>query len=316
MEFFDQLVSNLAGVFRAMPGAAAQGVIWGIMVLGVYLTYRVLDYADLTVDGSFATGGAVSAVMIMGGMNPVLSLIFATLAGMLCGLCTGLLHTWIKIPPILSGILTMLALYSINIRIMKKANLPLLGEDTIVTTMQEKFGLSLNNATIVVGIIIAASLIAILYWFFGTEIGSAIRATGNNEAMVRALGVSTNLMKILGLVLSNGLVGLSGALVAQQQGYADVQMGQGAIVMGLASVIIGEVIFGARFNFAYKLASVVIGSVLYRVIISAVLQMGLPSTDLKLLTAAIVVLALGFPLFWKWLRERFPSKKKEGKLVC
>ncbi|MEG1942543.1 MAG: ABC transporter permease, partial [Angelakisella sp.] len=305
------------GILRAIPGAASQGVLWGIMTLGVYLTYKVLGYSDLTVDGSFATGGAVSAMLIMQGMNPFVTLVFATAAGMLCGILTGLLHTWFKIPAILSGILLMIALYSINMRIMGgKANIPLLGEDTIVTIIMDKFGVSMNTATLIIGLALSAILIAILYWFFGTELGSAIRATGNNEAMVRALGASTDQMKILGLLLSNGLVSLSGALVAQAQGYANVQMGTGAIIIGLASVIIGEVIFGVRFSFSYKLASVVVGSVLYRVIIAMVLQFGLSTNDLKLFTAVVVAAALGFPVFQNWLRERFPTKKKEGAPLC
>lgn len=307
----------LGGILRAIPGAASQGILWGIMTLGVYLTYKVLDYADLTVDGSFATGGAVSAILIINGMNPFLTLVFATAAGILCGVITGLLHTWFKIPAILSGILSMIALYSINVRIMdNKSNIPLLGEDTIVSIVENSLGVSMNMATLIIGGVLAAVLIAILYWFFGTELGSAIRATGNNEAMVRALGASTDRMKILGLLLSNGLVALSGALVAQAQGYANVQMGTGAIVIGLASVIIGEVIFGARFSFAYKLASVVVGSVLYRIVIAVVLQMGLSTTDLKLFTALIVAIALGFPVFRTWLRERFPQKKKAGEPTC
>ncbi|MEG0754141.1 MAG: ABC transporter permease [Angelakisella sp.] len=307
----------LGGILRAIPGAASQGVLWGIMTLGVYLTYKVLGYSDLTVDGSFATGGAVSAILIMNGMNPFLTLIFATAAGILCGIMTGLLHTWFKIPAILSGILSMIALYSINVRIMdNKANLPLLGEKTVISIIQESFGVSMNVATLIVGAALGAVLIALLYWFFGTEVGSAIRATGNNEAMVRALGASTDVMKILGLLLSNGLVALSGALVAQSQGYADVGMGTGAIVIGLASVIIGEVIFGVRFSFAYKLGSVVVGSVLYRVVIAVVLQMGLRTTDLKLFTAVVVAIALGFPVFRNWLRERFPQKKKAGEPTC
>lgn len=300
----------LGGIIRAIPGAATQGILWGVMTLGVYLTYKVLDYADLTVDGSFATGGAVSAILIIGGMNPFLTLVLSTLAGMLCGFVTGVLHTKLKIPAILSGILSMIALYSVNIRIMGKANLPLLGEDTVITIVGDMIGLTAGNTTLLIGIAIVVAIVALLYWFFGTELGSAIRATGNNEAMVRALGGNTNLMKILGLMLSNGLVALSGALVAQSQGYAAVDMGTGAIMIGLASVIIGEVIFGIRFSFAYKMASVVIGSVLYRIVIAVVLQLGLRSTDLKLLTAIIVAAALGLPVFKSWLRDVKPQKEK------
>ena len=286
----------MSGILLAMQGALAQGVLWAIMTIGVYITFKVLDYADLTVDGSFATGGAVSAVLVLGGMNPWLSLLISLLVGMLCGLVTGLLHTKVKIPAILAGILTQIALYSINIRIMDGSNVPLLKVDTVLTPFLN-MGLNKTWSTLAVGGIFVAIIIAVLYWFFGTEMGSCIRATGNNEYMVRALGGNTDNMKVLGLVLSNGLVALSGALVAQQQGYADVQMGTGAIVIGLAAVIIGEVIMGSRFSFAYKLFSVVVGSVIYRVIIAAVLQMGfVKSTDLKLLTAILVALALAIPV--------------------
>ncbi|MEG0018535.1 MAG: ABC transporter permease, partial [Hydrogenoanaerobacterium sp.] len=269
----------LAGIIGAMPGAASQGVLWGIMTLGVYITYKVLDYADLTVDGSFATGGAVTAVLIINGMNPTLSLFFVLVAGFGAGLITGVLHTKLQIPAILSGILSQLALYSINIMIMSKANTPLLGVETVVTQAKKIVPmLSDNTITLMLGTVAAAVIIAVLYWLFGTELGCCVRATGNNEYMVRALGGNTDAMKILGLMLSNALVALSGALVAQTQGYADVGMGIGAIVIGLASVIIGEVLMGKRFSFAYKLVSVVIGSVVYRVIIAVVLQLGMKST--------------------------------------
>ena len=299
-------MSILESILLSIQGAASQGVLWGVMTMGVYLTYKVLDYADLTVDGSFATGGAVSAILTVGGtqllpegINPFLTLLAALLAGMLCGAATGILHTGFKIPGILSGILSMIALYSINIRVMGKANISLLGEDTVVTILMDATGLSANWVSLLLGLGVSALLIGVLYWFFGTEIGCCIRATGNNEYMVRALGGNTDMMKIIGLMMSNGLVALSGALVAQSQGYADVGMGTGTIVVGLASVIIGEVIFGVRFSFAYKLASVVLGSVLYRIIIAVVLQLGLKSTDLKLLTAVIVALALAIPVLKK-----------------
>lgn len=284
------------GVLLAIEGAISQGVLWGIMTLGVYITYKVLDYADLTVDGSFALGGAVSAVMIVKGMNPFFSLFFAIFAGMLSGVVTGFLHTKLKIPAILSGILSMIALYSINIRIMGQANISLLGEDTIINSIGSGTSFSNNTISLIIGVVCSFIIITLLYWFFGTEIGSAIRATGNNEYMVRALGANTNTMKIIGLLLSNGLVALSGALVAQSQGYADVGMGTGTIVVGLASVIIGEVVFGKRFSFAYKLMAVVCGSIIYRIIIAVVLQLGMKSTDLKLLTAVIVALALASPI--------------------
>lgn len=296
------------GILLAMEGAISQGVLWGLMALGVYVTYKVLDYADLTVDGSFALGGAVSAILIVKGMNPFTSLIFATLAGMIAGVVTGFLHTKLKIPAILAGILSMIALYSINIRIMGQANISLLGEETAISILARGLSLSNNTLSLIIGISFSIIVILFLYWFFGTEVGSAIRATGNNEYMVRALGSNTNTMKIIGLLLSNGLVALSGALVAQSQGYADVGMGTGAIVVGLASVIIGEVVFGKRFSFAYKLAAVVGGSVIYRMIIAIVLQLGLKSTDLKLLTAIIVALALSFPIIKQNIHENLKSK--------
>ncbi|MBW7571734.1 ABC transporter permease [Caproiciproducens faecalis] len=285
------------GLLQALQGAAAQGVLWSIMTLGVYITFKVLDFADLTVDGSFATGGAVTAILISHGMNPFLALLFALAAGMVCGFITGFLHTKLEIPGILAGILTMIALYSINIRIMGQANIPLLGISTIITTVTGLYpALSVNIISLIIGFLFAAAVIGFLYWFFGTEIGCSVRATGNNEYMVRALGVNTDKTKILGLVLSNGLVALSGAMVAQSQGYADVGMGTGTIMIGLASVIIGEVLMGNRFSFAYKLISAVVGSVIYRVIIALVLWFGLKSTDLKLLTAIMVAVALAVPV--------------------
>lgn len=298
---------SLLSFLQTIPSAASQGVLWSIMTIGVYLTFRILDYPDLTVDGSFALGGAVSAILIVKGMDPFLTLLFATFAGMLSGVVTGLLHTKLHIPGILAGILSMIALYSINIRIMGKANMPLLGEDTIISRLAF---LSQNKTTValILGVVFSIALILILYWFFGTEIGCCIRATGNNEYMVRALGGNTDHMKIVGLLLSNGLVSLSGAMVAQQQGYADVGMGTGTIVIGLASVIIGEVIFDwGEHSFGYKLAAVVFGSIVYRIIIALVLRMGLRSTDLKLLTAVIVALALSIPVIRKALQPLFQS---------
>ena len=298
------------GILLAIQGAASQGVLWGIMALGLYITFKVLDFADLTVDGSFALGGAVSAVLLVNGCNPFLSLLVAFLAGALAGLATGLLHTKLEIPGILAGILTMIALYSINIRIMGKANTPLLGVDTIMSQMEEVFLMDRTVSSLLWGAIFSAVIIAALYWFFGTELGSAIRATGNNERMVRAQGVNTDNMKIIGLMLSNALVSLSGALVAQSQGYGDVGMGTGTIVIGLASVIIGEVVFGNRFSFWYKLASVVMGSIIYRIIIAIVLQLGLKATDLKLLTAIIVAIALSVPVLNRKVTRVVGGKRK------
>ena len=294
------------GILLAMQGAASQGVLWGIMTLGLYITFKILDFADMTVDGSFALGGSLGAVLIVSGMNPFLSLLCAALAGACAGLATGVLHTKLRIPGLLAGILTMIALYSINIRVMGKANIPLIGATTILTSIEQVFGLSKTMSSLSLGIAFSACIVAAMYWFFGTELGSAIRATGNNERMVRALGVNTDTMKNLGLMLGNALVALSGAMVAQSQGYADVGMGTGTIVIGLASIIIGEVIFGKRFSFWYQLLSVVLGSVIYRVIIAIVLQLGLKSTDLKLLTAVIVAIALALPV----LRTNVASARK------
>lgn len=284
------------GILLAMQGAASQGVLWGIMTLGVYITFKILNFADMTVDGSFALGGATSAILIVMGVNPYLSLLVAFFAGALAGLVTGFLHTKLKIPGILAGILTMIALYSINIRIMGKSNIPLLGIDTIVSIVSGILPIDKTLSSMLIGVVFSGVLIGAMYWFFGTELGSAIRATGNNERMVRALGVDTDTTKNIGLALSNALAALSGALVAQSQGYADVGMGTGTIVIGLASIIIGEVIFGKHFGFWYRLLSVVLGSVIYRIIIAIVLQLGMKSTDLKLLTAIIVAFALALPV--------------------
>lgn len=284
---------------NACPGAVSQGIIWGIMGVGVFITFKVLDYADLTVDSSLCTGGAVSAMLIGMGMHPVLTLVFATLAGMAAGAVTGLLHTKLEIPAILSGILTQLALYSINLRIMGRANVSLLGHPTMITLLD-------IPQAILVGGLVAVVMIAVLYWFFGTEIGCAVRATGDNGNMARAMGVNTDTMKVLGLTISNGMVGLAGALLAQYQGYADVQSGRGAIVIGLASVIIGEVLIGRRANFAVRMGSIIVGSIVYYVIISFVLQLGLNTSDLKLFSALVVAIALAIPS----LRQKLALRQK------
>lgn len=288
--------------------AVAQGTLWGIMALGVYITFRILDIADLSCDGTFALGGCISAIFITKGVNPFLTLLLALAGGMIAGLATGLLHTKLMIPAILSGILTMIALWSVNIRVMGGPNVSLLGEDTAFTKMIEGIGVDQTLATLLVGVLIGVIVIAALYWFFGTEIGCALRATGNNEFMVRALGGNTDTSKVLGLVISNGLISLSGALVAQNQGYGDVKMGTGAIVIGLASIVIGEVIFGKRFNFAYILASLIGGAIVYRMIIALVLHLGLSTDDMKLFTAIIVALALGIPAMKaKYSQRRTPA---------
>lgn len=282
---------EIMDLVRALPGSVAQGLIWGIMAIGVYITYKLLDYADLSVDGSIGTGGAVAVVLMLGGMNPYLALICATLAGALAGLVTGLFHTVFGIPAILSGILTQLGLYSVNMRIMGASN-------KAINVNQYDLLLSLRQIphAILVSLIFVAATIAVLYWFFGTEVGRAIRATGNNANMSRAQGINTNIMKVIGLVISNGLVGLAGGLYAQYQGNADVNMGRGAIVIGLAAVIIGGVLFGKLFtNFALRLMGVVFGAILYFVVIAVVLWLGLETTDLKLISALIVALFLALP---------------------
>lgn len=310
---------NLANLMQGMGpnllDAVGQGVLWGIMVLGVYITFKLLDIADLTVDGSFALGGCVCATLIVDrGMNPVAALAIATLAGMAAGFVTGILHTVFEIPSILAGILTQISLWSINLWIMgNKSNLPLLKVDTMVSRLSGAAGLSQAQSSQVIGIVAAVIVVAILYWFFGTEIGSALRATGNNEDMIRALGVNTKLTKLLALMLSNGLVGMSGALVCQSQKYADIQMGTGAIVIGLAAIVIGEVLFGWFRNFACKLAAAVIGSVIYFVIRAIVLQLGLNPNYMKLLSAVIVALALCVPVAAaKWKAHKAYSEGGEN----
>ncbi|WP_305205560.1 ABC transporter permease [Faecalibaculum rodentium] len=293
------------GVLLSIEGAIGQGILWGIMALGVYITFRILDFADLTVDGSFATGGAVSAVLIMNGVDPWITLPAAIVAGCLCGACTGLLHTMCKIPPILAGILTQIGLYSINLMIMDKSNLPLLKVDTMFSRLADAIDLprsisrwlTTNNLVcLLIGILFAVVVIGFAYWFFGTETGATIRATGNNANMVRANGVSTNRTNILALILSNAFIALSGALVAQQQGYADVKMGIGAIVIALASIVIGEVIFGRKGGFLRRLISIIVGSIIYRIIVAVVLQLGLNADNLKLFTAILVGVALTIPV--------------------
>lgn len=300
-------------ILLAMQGALSQGILWGLMALGVYITFRLLDIADLTVDGSFATGGAVCAVCLVNGVDPVLSLILSTIAGFIAGFVTGFLHTKCQIPAILAGILTQIGLYSINLRIMGRSNTPLLQYDNIFEGLENLTGLSNNWIVLIIGLIVTILVIVILYWYFGTEIGSSIRATGNNEQMVRALGVNTNVTKTLGLMISNGLIALSGALVTQQQGYADVRMGIGAIVIGLASIVIGEVIFGHKGAFGTRLTSIVVGSVIYRIVVAVVLQLGLNTDDLKLLTAILVAIALTVPIVMNKHKQLSMYKKLTGK---
>lgn len=302
---------EIVKLFNALPSAVSQGVIWGIMAIGVYITYRILDVADLTVDGSIATGGAVAAVLIIGGCNVWVALVAAFLAGMLAGLATGLFHSLMGIPAILAGILTQLSLYSINLRILGgKANMALsVNNYPLLVSARNARVLSLSNPFLILAVFTIA-VIGLLYWFFGTECGCSLRATGANANMARAQGINTERNKVLGLMLSNGLVALSGALLTQYQGFVDVGMGRGAIVIGLAAVIISDVIFGRLFrNFALKLAAVAIGAVIYYMVIQVVLWLGLDTNMLKLLSALIVALFLAIP-FWK---GKMNSAKKGGR---
>ena len=289
--------------------ALAQGTLWGIMALGVYITFRILDIADLSCDGTFALGGCISAILITRGVNPFVTLLFALVGGMLAGLVTGWLHTKLMIPAILAGILTMIALWSVNIRVMGGPNVSLLGEDTAFTKVMDLLGVDQTLATLVVGVIIGIIVIAALYWFFGTELGCSLRATGCNPNMSRAQGINTNRNKVLGLMISNGLVGLSSALLAQYQGFADVNMGRGSIVIGLAAVIIGEAIFGRIFrNFALRLLAVIFGSILYYLVLQIVIWMGIDTDLLKMLSAIVVALFLAFP-YWKGKYFNKPAKR-------
>lgn len=297
---------NMLGFLSSMPGAVAQGIIWGIMAIGVYITFRILDVADLTVDGSMATGGATMVVCVTAGMNVGLAMLIAFAAGCLAGLLTGIFHTKFGIPAILAGILTQLILYSVNLRIMsQKANMPL---------SVEKYNLmlSLRNLprAIIVGAIFVAVIIVVLYWFFGTELGHSLRATGCNQNMARANGINTDTNKIIGLVLSNGIVAASGALLVQYQGFADINMGRGAIVIGLAAVIIGEVILGKIFkNFALKLLAAVVGGIIYYIVITLVLKAGLNANDLKMFSALVVAVFLGIPYWKRKIAERRTTKE-------
>lgn len=285
----------------------AQGLLWAVMALGVYITYRVLDIADLTVEGSFPLGAAVAASMLSAGYGPIPSFVVAAIAGMIAGVVTALLHTKMKIPALLAGILTMIALYSVNLRVMGKANLSLLGTDTTFSIIRKMLSLNSAYTTLVVGLLATVLVAVFIYWFFGTEIGAAIRATGFNQQMIRAQGVDTDVTIMIGLLLSNALVAISGALVAQSNGFADVGMGTGTIVIGLASVIIGEVLFGTR-SFKNSVISVILGSVVYRIVIAVVLQLGMPPNDLKLFTSILVAFALAMPL----IKSKFGSKKVVG----
>lgn len=307
-----EILSVLNQLLNALPGSISQGLIWGIMAIGVYITYRILDIADLTVDGSFATGGAVCVMCILSGWNLWASVLMALVAGMLTGFMTGIFHIFMGIPAILSGILSQLALYSINLKILGKSNQSVNVNNTdLLISLRWVRDFAIHNPIITVGIIVII-LIAILYWFFGTEMGCGVRATGANINMSRAQGINTNFNKILGLMLSNGMVAFSGAFLSQYQGYADVNMGRGAIVIGLAAVIIGEAVFGKIFkNFALKLLGVVLGSVIYYIVIQTVITLGFDANLLKLLSALIVAVFLAIP-FWKGKLLRRNAISKTG----
>ncbi|OUP79165.1 MULTISPECIES: ABC transporter permease [unclassified Thomasclavelia] len=305
------------GLFYTFLGAVDLGLIWGFLALGVYITFRLLDIADLTVDGSFTTGGAVCAVCVLNGIHPLLALLISILAGFLAGAITGILHTKCKIPAILAGILTQIGLYSINLRIMGgRANLPLTTANTLFADLSVSLDINRYYIALVISLIFVIIFIALLYWFFGTELGSAIRATGNNEQMARSLGINTDTMKLLGLTISNGLVGLSGALYALYGQATDVRVGTGAIVIALASIVIGEVVISSKKgNFALRLTSIIIGSIIYRIIVALVLQMGLNTDDLKLLTAILVGIALTIPIMLNKRKQISMYKKLTGKEI-
>lgn len=281
----------------------AQGLLWALLALGVFITFRILDVADLTVEGSFPMGAAISAVLITMGVNPWLTVLIAGIGGMVAGAVTGWIHTKLKIPALLAGILTMIALYSVNLHIMGKANISLLRMDTVYSAIHS-MGISNAVALTIIGVAVTVVVGLFLFWFFGTELGTSIRATGVNPQMIRAQGVNTDTMIVLGLLLSNGFVAVSGALIAQSQGFADIGMGVGTIVIGLASVIIGEVLFASssivrklfgNSSFVLSLVAVVFGSIIYRIVIASVLYLGMPPNDLKLFTAILVALALSLP---------------------
>lgn len=308
---------SVTNLISRMPAAVAQGIIWGLMALGVFITFRLLDIPDMTVDGSFATGGAVTVMLLLAGMPAWAALLIAIVVGVLTGLCTGLLHTKLGIPAILAGILTQFALYSINLRIMTKAN---------QTASVQKFGMFWENGNgflvsslhipqaILVGLVLAAIIVALSYWYFGTEQGSALRATGNNPAMSRAQGIHIGTMKVIGLGISNGIVALAGGLMTQFQGTADVSMGRGAIVIGLAAIVIGEILCDAIFskgcNFAVKLCFIIFGGIVYYAVMVIILWLKLDPNDLKLFTAIIVAAFLAIPQLKAQSKSSFSRSKK------
>lgn len=298
-------------------GSLNEGFLWAMLAIGVFITFRQLDFPDLTVEGSFATGGAVVAILVTKSVDPFVSTLIAFIAGGLAGLITGLLHTKLKIPPILAGILTMTALYSINMHIMgQKSNIGVTGFNTIISLIQKWFHIEKIYSTLIVGILFAIILCGALYWFFGTQYGSSLRATGINEKMARAQGINTDSRKICGLMISNAIVALSGAMVAQSSNYADVTMGVGAIVVGLASVIIGETLFAKARSFWMRLISIVVGSIIYKMIVALVISIdGFNASDIKLITAVIIALALALPTI-KSYTKRSIAKSKNKKMLA
>lgn len=293
-----------------ITGAVAQGLLWAVMAIGVYITYRILDIADLTAEGCFTFGAGITCKLITVGLNPFVSTAVALFGGLLAGLVTGLLHTKLKIPALLAGILTMTGLWSINLRVMGKANIPLLKQTSIITMLQNA-GLSKNNSAIISGLVLTVVVILFLWWFFSTELGYSLRATGNNQNMIRANGVNTDNAIILGIMLGNGLIALSASLVSQFNGFADIQMGVGTIVIGLASVIIGEVVFGNR-TVLRSLIAVALGSVLYRIIIAIVLRLGLRADDMKLISSILLAIALCFPTIRNIAANNLRNSLKKG----
>ena len=309
MEYFASL--NVMNLLGALPGNVAQGIIWGIMALGVFITFRLLDFADLTVDGSFATGGAVTVVLVLAGVPAPVALLLATAAGLLAGLVTGLLHTALGIPGILAGILTQISLWSVNLMILHGANKAInVNIYALIVSLRDV------SESIVTVLVFAAVIVGALYWYFGTEQGSAIRATGCNPEMSKAQGINIDTMKVIALCLSNGLVALSGGLLAQYQGFADIKMGQGSIVIGLAAVIIGDVlgdaIFKKQMNFAVRMCFVVLGGVIYYLVIGLVMWLRMPTDLLKLLTAAIVAIFLAVPYLREKSKNSFALAGKRG----
>ena len=303
---------DIMTMVRSLPGGVAQGLTWGILGIAVFITYKVLDFADLTVDGSLGTGGAVCIMMMMSGHNVYVSMLVAMIAGMLTGLVTGIFHTFMGIPAILAGILTQLGLYSVNLKIMGKSNQAInVDKYDLMVSLRYIKNVAIYKNTILLVALVVIILIAVLYWFFGTELGSSLRATGCNAGMARAQGINTDFAKVLGLMISNGLVAFSGSLLAQYQGFADINMGRGCIVIGLAAVIIGEAVFAFFHNFAAKLLAVTLGSVIYYFVYNVVIWLGIDADLLKLLSAIVVAIFLAAP----YLRSKYMPKKAVKKIT-